>query len=310
MSSGMFIPFRLVDRQCSLGALNLFLMPSAIEQSETIGIAGRPDVAVDILESLRAAMPSLSTRSRQAASFVLARPSHVIGMSAARLAFETGTSVGTVVRLCHQIGLPGIQALKLRLAAQLGYGGIADSSSDGGVGSTIFSRILEDLGRTAVAIDHTTVERVAAALRDASRILIVSSGTSQPLAIEFGNWLSSAGRTVAYPTDSRTQEAVARQLGAGDVCFAISHSGTTAATNDPLRIAAELGALTVALTSYSGSPLAQVADTAVIAGAGNDGIRGEEMASRMVHHAVLQVIRSLLSPSDTIRCPSDSPRSN
>lgn len=260
--------------------------------------------STDVLERLRAALPSLSARSRQAASFILANPERVVQLSASQLAAETGTSVGTVVRLCHAAGLAGIHELKLRLVSLLGRERIARGLPTDRPGAQTLADIVDDLCRTATALDHGAVERAAATLRQATRILIVSSGTSQPLAIEFGNWLNSIGRAVAYPTDGGTQEAVARQLGPHDVCFAISHSGTTAATLDPVRTAMSHGALTIALTSYSGAPLVDLAHDVIIAGASASHARGDEMASRMVHHAVLQVLRSLLSTPSALPAPT------
>lgn len=250
----------------------------------------------DVLERLRAALPSLTSRSRRAAEFVLEDPARAAHLSAARMALETGTSVGTVVRLCHSVGLSGVQELKLQLAEQLGAGTTAPTLPAGGPGEATFARIIDDLRVTASVFDHSRVGTLVEAIESAPRILIVSSGTSQPLAIEFGNWLNSAGRYVAYPTDTLTQDAVASQLGTEDVAFAISHSGRTPATLEPVRTAAARGATTAALTSSSASLLARIVDVAIVAGAGADGARSEDMASRMVHHAVLQVIRARLFP--------------
>lgn len=251
-----------------------------------------------ILEHVRSAMPTLSARSRTVAAYLLAHPERAVEASAARLAEETETSVGTVVRLCQTLGLSGIQALKLSLAADLGLGHRAVlAARDDNLSDATFARIITSLTRTAASIDHEALEYVAARIDSAQRILLVASGTSQALAMEFGNWLNWSGYTVSYPMDSRTQEAVSNRLGPGELCVAISHSGVTHLTNEPLRIASSRGATTIALTSFTGTPLVALADVAIIAGADRDDARSDDMASRMVHHAVLQVIRSLLPPS-------------
>lgn len=257
--------------------------------------ASRVIVGAGVLETLRAQAPTLSPRMRTVADHILSDPRAIVASSAARIAVETGTSVGTVIRLCQAIGVPGIHELRMRLAAESDDLTRADFDAEElSPSARTFLRIAETLARTARIVDHDVVLRSAELLQAAHRILVVSSGTSQPLAIEIGNSLNWAGYSVAYPSDSRTQEAVAERLGAQDVCFAISHSGTTNATLTPLRLAGERGAATIALTSYVGSPLALAAEHAVIAGATGDEGRSDEMASRMVHHAVLQVIRSLL----------------
>jgi DNA-binding MurR/RpiR family transcriptional regulator len=254
---------------------------------------------VDVLELVRSRMPGLSASGQQVAEAVLAAPERVVEMSASRLAEESHSSVGTVVRFCHSVGFPGYQDFKLQLAAyrsqrKHSFRTIAEGDSLADVVDKVFANIVVSMVRSAESVRSDMVEHVANALRSARHVLIVASGTSLPLANEFGTRLSWAGLAASYPIDSQTQEMIAGRLSPDDLCFAISHSGTTAATLRPLQVAAAGGANTAALTSFADSPIGTFCEHIIVAGAQTDRHRSADMSSRMVHHAVLQVLWSVV----------------
>ena len=255
----------------------------------------------DLLELIRSRVPSLPASGRQVAQTVLRESDHVIGMSAARLAKTSQTSVGSVVRFCQGIGLPGYNAFQLRLAASLGHG--LRSAADGrpapeSVAERVLWQSLDDLARSVASIDVRILRRAADTVRAGERLLICSSGPSQPVAVSLGSSLSRAGLTVQYPSDVETQEAVARVLGPEDVCIGVSHSGTTANTLRSVEIAAVRGARTVALTSFANSPIADACDVVLVAGAPADDYRSADTASRIVHHALIQALSAEVLNAD------------
>ena len=247
----------------------------------------------DLLELIRSRVPSLPASGRQVAETVLRESDHVIGMSAQRLAKTSATSVGSVVRFCQGIGLPGYNAFQLRLAASLGHGlrrtAPAPTTPESVAGHVLW-QALDDLARSVASIDVSVLQQAAAVIRTAERLLICSSGPSQPVAVTLGSTLSRAGLTVQYPSDVETQEAVARLLGPGDVCIGVSHSGTTANTLRSVDLAAVRGARTVAITSFAGSPIARACELVLVAGAPADAYRSADTASRVVHHALIQAL--------------------
>ncbi|SEE82567.1 MurR/RpiR family transcriptional regulator [Ruania alba] len=261
-------------------------MPTQVEQSTR---------DVPIAEVIRSQLPRLTPTVRAVGEAILADPDRVLAMSAARLADTTGTSVGSVVRLCHAIGLPGYLDFKQRLAADARIGGydldaVIDPYRSRSVAGQVLGNVLSAMAQTLVSIDLVAVQRAADAIRGGRRILIPAAGPSQPVATAFGMWLSWAGFSATHPTDRHTQQAVAEQLTTEDVVFAISHSGTTKDTLRPVHIARERGITTLALTSFAGSDLARLCDITIVAGAAADEHRTADMASRPVHHAVLEAV--------------------
>ncbi|MFC4244251.1 MurR/RpiR family transcriptional regulator [Gryllotalpicola reticulitermitis] len=254
----------------------------------------------DLLELIRSRVPSLPASGRQVAETVLRDSDHVIGMSAARLAKTSETSVGSVVRFCQGLGLPGYNAFQLRLAASLGHGlrsTVEGRPAPESVAERVLWQSFDDLARSVASIDVRVLRRAADVIRSAERLLICSSGPSQPVAVTLGSSLSRAGLTVQYPSDVETQEAVARLLGPQDVCIGVSHSGTTTNTLRSVEIAAVRGAPTVAITSFANSPIAETCDVVLVAGAPADAYRSADTASRIVHHALIQALTAeVLNP--------------
>jgi DNA-binding MurR/RpiR family transcriptional regulator len=120
-------------------------------------------------------------------------------------------------------------------------------------------------------------------------------GTSAPLAVDTAYRFVTLGLDASFVPDVHTQHVTARMLGAGDVFFAISHTGSTFETLATTRAAKAAGATTVALTSFSRSPLSDEVDLAIVAGSAETSFRVEAMASRIVHLAVLDVLYVALS---------------
>lgn len=253
----------------------------------------------DVLERIRSLHPSLSVSAQRVADVVLTAPADVLPLSASRLAAATDTSVGTVVRFCHAVGCPGYQDFKDALSAST----VPDRDAmvrhlPTGTVDTVLHTTLVSIARAAEAIDVESVAAAARRVRGARRILIPSAGPSQPLAMAFAQMLQHDGYGVSHPWDVETQVAIAQQLTDEDVCFAISHSGTTEQTLKAARVAQASGAHVLALTSHERSELAQLAEVAIVTGAPTDDFRSSDRASRPLHLAVLQSLVAVLEHGD------------
>lgn len=265
----------------------------ATAEPATEPAAGAAREQGDLLELIRSRVPSLPGSGRRVAETVLRDSARLVGLSAVQLAQESATSVGSVVRFCQSIGLPGYNAFQRRLAADLGRGRgslAAARPAPASVAESVLFQAVDDLVRSVDHIDVAAVQAAALVVRGAERVLICSSGPSQPVAVTLGSALARAGLTVQYPSDMETQEAIAHALGPADVCIGVSHSGTTANTLRSVELAAERGAGTVALTSFADSPIANECDLALVAGAPADRHRSADTASRIAHHALVQAL--------------------
>lgn len=249
-----------------------------------------------VLERIRSYAGAVSAAEQRVARAVLSDPVGVIHLSVTELAHAAGSSPATVVRFCRSLGLRGFQELKLQLAResipaerQL-LAEIVDDDGPAEVVTKVLSGTASALQDAVRAVDATVLSRVSDLILGARRILFAAVGTSAPLAADIAYRLTTIGLDAVFPADVHVQHVSARMLQPGDMCFAVSHTGSTVETLATVRAAAAEGAATAALTSFAQSPLTDSVDHVLVAGSRETAYRIEAMSSRIVHLAVLDAI--------------------
>ncbi len=234
-----------------------------------------PDAAhADILTRVRAARPSLAPSERRVADAVLADPGQVAELSINALGERANTSAATVMRFCRTVGTGNYPQLRLALAAAAARehalggeralrGGGTDISPtdtlDQIVSKIVYNevRALEDSG---AGLDMDALGRAVDAVAKARRIDIFGVGASAFVGQDLHQKLHRIGHMAFIWSDRHAALTATALLGPGDVALAVSHSGETEDTTEPLQAAAERGATTIALTNDPASTLAAGAD--------------------------------------------------
>lgn len=279
--------------------------------SPAVSVAGVTETATDqsaesttstgILEIVRAHLASIPAAEQRVGRAVLNDPAGVLHLSVTELAAVAGSSPATVVRFCKSVGLRRYQELKLALAREsipaeqqlLDEITVSDDASS--VRTKVLATASSALQAAAQTVDADTLDLVARLLARARRVLFVAVGTSAPLAADIAYRLTTIGVNAVFPADVHVQHVTARMLERGDLCFVISHTGSTTETLAAVRTAATTGADTVAVTSFARSPLTEVADHVLVAGSRETAYRIESMTSRLVHLAVLDALYVLIA---------------
>lgn len=249
-----------------------------------------------LIARIRALGPSLSRAGNAIAGVVLAAPASVIQMTVTDLAAETGTSVGSVVRFCQDIGLRGFQDLKLQIAAETSRSPEDLKEHPEGSPRALLAAVFRSSAK-AIADAEESVSvlefaAAAAALSQARSVLFVGVGTSAPLAQDAAYRFKSIGVPSEAPADALNQHVAAQLLGQPDVCVAVSHTGQTRETLAAVGAAHRAGATTVAITSFYRSPLTDLCDHNLVAGSAETAYRIEAMTSRFPHLALLDSLHS------------------
>ena len=258
-----------------------------------------------VRERIRARLSALTPAERRVADAILRDPFAVIHLSVSELAAIAATSPATVVRLCASIGLRGYQDLKITLAGESipterrVLGEIAPGDGVPQITLKVMDSTARAVFQAGEDLDASILEAIADHILGAGRVLFGAVGTSAPLALDAAYRLTQLGVNASFAADVHTQHVTARGLRPGDVFFAISHTGSTFETLATAKAAALSGATTVALTSFSHSPLTEVVDLSLVAGSTETAYRVEAMASRIVHLAVLDALCVVLSLRDT-----------
>jgi DNA-binding MurR/RpiR family transcriptional regulator len=255
----------------------------------------------NILERIRAHSARMSSAEQRVARTVLAEPAAVIHQSVSELALASGSSPATVVRFCQTLQLRGYQALKLALAREMVpperelVDEVAVNDSPADVVRKVFTGAATALESAARSVDSGELSRLADLLVAARRVLFAAVGTSAPLASDVAYRLTTIGVDARFIADAHVQHVSARMLEPGDLCVAVSHTGSTTETLAAVSAAAASGAATAAITSFVRSPLTELADRVVVAGSRETAYRIEAMTSRVVHLLVLDALYTMVA---------------
>ncbi|MCH0543494.1 MurR/RpiR family transcriptional regulator [Streptomyces sp. MUM 203J] len=232
------------------------------------------------------------TRSMQrVAEAVAADPARCAGLTVTGLAEVTGTSEATVVRTARALGYPGYRDLRLALAglaAQRRSGRAPALTADITVDdplTDVVAKLARDeqqtLADTAAALDTAQLTAAVAAVATARRTDLYGVGASALVAQDLAQKLQRIGLLAHAHQDPHLAVTNAVQLRPGDVALAITHSGATSDVIEPLRVAFERGATTVAISGRPDGPVAQYADHVLTTSTARETeLRPAAMASR------------------------------
>ncbi|TMR14850.1 MurR/RpiR family transcriptional regulator [Nonomuraea turkmeniaca] len=216
-------------------------------------------------------LPGLPEALRRVGEVILEDPAEAARSTIIALAERAGSSPATVTRFCRAFGFSGYAELRVALATETGRA--AQAGWGAGVGHEIGpndpldtavevmaaadTRLIQD---TAAQLDLDMVAKVADAIVAAPRVLLVGVSTSGNVATMFEGRLRRIGIPGWSAGDAHVALSEAALLKQGDVAIGISHRGRTREVMEALAEAGSHGALTVAVTSFARSPLADLAD--------------------------------------------------
>jgi DNA-binding MurR/RpiR family transcriptional regulator len=252
------------------------------------------------LVRIRSLMPGLARAEQRVARVVLKDPAAVAHRSITEVAEAANTSETTVTRFCKAIGSGGYPELRLALAAETAR---RDARADRDLGGEIVPSddLAQVVGKVAFAdaraVEETAEQLDVGALRQAidavagaRRVDVYGVGASAFVALDLQQKLHRIGLTCFAWADIHMALTSAAVLRPGDVALGISHTGATTDTVEALRVAHEHGAVTVALTNFPRSPIADVADHVLTTAARETTFRSGATASRIAQLTVIDCL--------------------
>ncbi|MGK5450738.1 MurR/RpiR family transcriptional regulator [Streptomyces radiopugnans] len=243
--------------------------PGAVRDTAPGRRPGPPEPAA-LAAKVRTMAPSMTRSMQRVAEAVAGDPAGCAQLTVTGLAERTGTSEATVVRTSRLLGYPGYRDLRLALAglaAQQASGASPSVTADIAVDDPIedvIAKLAHDerqtLADTAAGLDPGQVEAAVHAMASARRIDLYGAGASALVAQDLAQKLLRIGLVAHAHADPHLAVTGAVQLRAGDVALAVTHSGRTVDVIEPLRVAFDHGATTVAVTGRPDGEIAQYAD--------------------------------------------------
>lgn len=239
---------------------------------------------------------------------LLADPLFVGTSTTAQVAARAGVSAPSVVRAARAIGFDGFTELKLEIARARGTTeffapsqALAEGASMATVLETSIRTGADALTALGGAVDLAALEEAVGALRRAGQVFVAGAGTSAAVAADAVFRLRALGvRTFAIPDHEQAMIAM-RLLGPDDVVVAVSSTGRTATTLGVADAASAAGATLIAITNQYDTPLAQLADIALVVGGAPLPVQMAASGSRLAQLVVVDALAAALAVRDPER---------
>ena len=222
--------------------------------------------------------PSMQPSERRVAEAIAADVDVSIERTAQEIADAVGVGRATVIRTAQTLGYDGYPQLRVALARERATAAPSQESTDAtmlGALRGAVDRFASRLAHTVSAVTEDGLSAFVAELDTATRLLVAANGLSAPIGADLSMRLTSAGRPAEYVADTLGQQITASQLGAGSACLVVSGSGVNKASIDVMSAARASGARVLAITSFPRSPVAELADVALVVAPINDSFRDE-----------------------------------
>lgn len=249
-----------------------------------------------VLASVRSLISSLPPGDKKVAQAILDDPESIIHMTVAELATRAGTAESTTVRCCRKLGYKGFQDLKIHLARELSqsvdndHKSISKLSSPQSILSTVLSFNTEVIADINSSLQPESFDQALTALLNARQVSILGFGFSYFVCLDAQDRLASIGVDARAPESPNMKLMHAARLQPQDVAILVSHTGATKDLIRYCKLAQDRGATTIALTSYSRSRLAKLADITLVAGGRDLDFRFDAASARLAHLTVLDAL--------------------
>jgi DNA-binding MurR/RpiR family transcriptional regulator len=208
----------------------------------------------------------------------------------------SGLGYGTVIRFCQKLGCRGFQEFKVLMARDAIAHQPNKPTYGTGAYDLILQRLADDINRTAQNLDVKEIERAAAALLSANRVLCAGVASSAPLALSLDWKIKRFGIVSSCLSDGYVMAVEASLLRPNSVLVAVSSSGTTKDIVTAARLARDAGATVVAVTNFTKAPLVEAAHIRLITSATRDPIIAEIpsiVAAEALFEMLIEQIRRL-----------------
>lgn len=209
---------------------------------------------------------TLSEGERSLAEVLLADPELALGESAKQLARRAHVSQATVYRLCEKLGCGGLADLKVRIAAALPAFRGENAGVDvnfpvraGQGGRQVVAGIERDLAQTLAAtanvLDPDELDRAAALVLSARRVVVLATAGNAAFAQNFRFQMAEVGRMVSAPVDEYEQRLAASSASEEDVVIIVSFGGRGFVAPSAAELLSRRGVPVVLVASAGSTPL-------------------------------------------------------
>ena len=169
-----------------------------------------------------------------------------------------------------------------------------------------FSRLLEDFRKdywqtvndTIAASNEKIILQVVEKIKKARKIMLCGLGASGIVCEDLQMKLIHMGYPAFYYNKPTINKMMCSLMEKNDLMISVSFRGENREILNYVKTAGENGCPTVAITNYSNSPLAQMADMVLLSSSNEDDFRIGAMTSRLSQLMVVDILAVMLALND------------
>lgn len=216
---------------------------------------------MSILEEIQEGYINFSDKEKMIATYLLQNSETIANINISELARLTHSSPSSITRFAKKVNCQSFVDLKIKLNMTSPKKKHFDEGKTNKV-YDFYNKVIEN---TKEMTNPKEIEQVVRDIHQAERILVLGVGSSGLTATELTQRLLRMGLNVTAITDPHfmiISSSIAKEK---DLVIGISTSGETVEVVNSLNLAKQTGAKIVSLTSFSGSRVAMVSETSLIA---------------------------------------------
>lgn len=254
-----------------------------------------------VLLKIQGIRSGLTASERKVADAILSSPREVIHLSITGIAERATVSDATVIRLCKRLGMQGYQELKLAIAQELVtatdriYESIQETDNVESIVNKVFKATERSLEYTRSIMDTDQLEKAIEAIIEARKVHIYGCGNSAAVALDMQHKLMRLRINALAYMDTHMQCIASIQLRAGDVCIAVSHSGSSKAIIESTKLAKNAGATIICMTGVGPSPLSKISDIRLDSASEEVNYHIVALSSRIAQYTIIDSLYTALA---------------
>ncbi|MFL0268738.1 MurR/RpiR family transcriptional regulator [Candidatus Clostridium radicumherbarum] len=253
---------------------------------------------LNVILQIKSQYNTFNETEKKVADYVINNTRELIYSTISQVAERLQVSDATIFRFCKKINLNGFQELKITLATEFTEGldnnyaneQINENDTEQTIVNKVFNANITALNDTLMSINSKHIEEASDAILAADQIVFYGNGGSGIVAMDAHHKFLRTGLKVSVYTDNHLQLMSLAQLSEKDLIVIISHSGSNLNMINLLDIAKDNGTKSIAITSFSKSPVSEKADIALNAISQETGYQFEAFASRIAHLTIIDAL--------------------
>ena len=261
------------------------------------------------LIKLRETQNSMSATERAVSNYLLTHQGEAMGLSIHQLAEKTFASPSTIIRMCQRIGFAGYKEFRQAVTCEVAVRRFSQneqrpreiSSSDSmeDIIEKITEKNIVSLEDTRNLLDPKSLEQCVEIICRSRNVLLFGLGASLLAARDLYLKFLRLNKACVINEDWHAQLLTARNATGEDVGLVFSYSGETEEVLTCMQALKENRTPIIAITRFSASPVAELADHNIYIAANESTFRSGAMSSRISQLNVVDILYTAFANRDS-----------